>query len=288
MPDFAIDYSVLHAARKDLHDLADRIGPHLKDSAFAQVGGDYGSDTVFGDSGLATAFRALYRTARHPMDKADEDLRQLGDIFGSVADGYFDVDAQIANGMGMMGASLGLDEWKDKKAAWDYLQAHRSECIAGPDGSMPEFCSATDPGRPPTDFTVNTASGSVTTHLTLDEHNNVVKEETTVVAGDQRYTSTTTYTPDGKSQTTDTTFADGSTTHSVTTNGEHGSSVTDTTDNSGAHTHTEITLSENGGGSMVTTGNDGTKTEYTRPDRYAPWTKVEPPPESSSYDYIAS
>lgn len=277
MPDFAIDYGLLHEAKKDLHDLADRIGPKLGDTAFSQVGSiEYeDSDAVFGNDGLAGSFRSLYRMAQHPMSKAESDLRELGDIFGAVADGYFDVDAQIANGMGMMGASLDLDQWKDDKAAWDYLQAHRGDCVPGPDGAMPGFCSATDPGPPPTDLTITTDTGSVHTHLTLDENNNVVKEETTVVNGDQRYTSTTTYTPDHTSYTTDTIYSDGSTTHSVTTTGEHGSSVTDTTSGDGSTTHTVIALNEGGGGTMTVTESDGTVTKYTRGDQYARWDEVE-------------
>ncbi|WP_033340946.1 hypothetical protein [Catenuloplanes japonicus] len=274
MPDFAIDYGLLHEARKDLHALADRIGPQLKDSAFAAVGSSYGdADTVFGNATLGSAFRSLYLRSKSPMGKAEEDLRQLGDIFGAVADGYFDVDAQIANGMGMMGASLGLDEWRSDKEAWDYLQGHRSECVPDAEGKMPDFCSATDPGAPPTHYTVETANGSVTTDLTLDANNNVVKEQTTVVAGDQRYTSTTSYS--GNVQTTDTVYGDGSTTHSVTTTGEHGSSVTDTTAGDGSTTHTVITLNESGGGTMTSTDAEGTVTTHTRPDRYASWQEVE-------------
>ena len=219
------------------------------------------------------------------MSKAESDLRELGDIFGAVADGYFDVDAQIANGMGMMGASLDLDRWKDDKAAWDYLQAHRGDCVPGPDGSMPGFCSATDPGPPPTDLTITTDTGSVHTHLTLDENNNVIKEETTVVNGDQRYTSTTTYTPDHTSYTTDTTYSDGSTTHSVTTTGEHGSSVTDTTSGDGSTTHTVIALNEGGGGTMTVTESDGTVTKYTRGDQYARWDEVEKTTPEDDTDY---
>lgn len=285
MPDFAIDYGLLHEARKDLHDLADQIGPKLKDSAFTAVGSTaYGDgDNVFGNEELGNAFRTLYLRAKSPMGKAEDDLRQLGDIFGAVADGYFDVDAQIANGMGMMGASLGLDDWRHDKAEWDYYQEHKAECVPGPDGKMPEFCGATDPGKPPTDFTIETANGSVTTHLTLDENNNVIKEETTVVAGDQKYTSTTTY--DGSTQTTDTVYADGSKTHSVTTVGENGSSVTDSTDGEGNKTHTEIKLNETGGGTMTTTEHDGTVTEYTRPDRYSKWEEVKKETPSDDEDY---
>jgi hypothetical protein len=271
VPDFAIDYSLLHGAKKDLHDLADRIGPKLKDTAFAQAATDYSDADVFGNAQLAASFRSLYRMAKHPMSEAEDKLRQLGDIFGAVADAYFDVDAQIADGMGMMGANLGLDDWRRRKEMWDYLQGHRDECVPGPDGKLPDFCGATDPGPPPSDYTVQTPNGSVTTHLTYDANHNVIKEDTTVVNGDQHYTSSTTYSADHKTQTTDTSFTDGSTTHSVTTFGDHGSSVTDTSSSDGSTTHTEITLNDGGGGTMAVTESGGKKTEYSRTDQYAPW-----------------
>lgn len=253
LPDFAIDYSVLHEARKDLHDLADRIGPTLKNSDFATLGkGDFGdAESIFGDQTLTNAFRSLYRLSQSPMDNAVDRLKRLGDLFGSVSDAYFDADAQISDGLGVMGANMGLDDWRNKKDAWDYRNDHIDKCVPDKDGNMPSFCSATDPGPPPLDQTIDTPNGKVHTHLTLDDQGNVVKEETTVTSGDQTYTSVTTYTDGGRSYHTETTYADG------------GKVVADT----------HIT-EDDGGGTMTVVDQDGKKTDYTRDSRADQWKKV--------------
>ncbi|GHH75510.1 hypothetical protein ACFRKE_07155 [Kitasatospora indigofera] len=242
MPDFAMDYGILNEARKDLHDLADRISPTLSNSIFSQLGsGNLGdAQAVFGDPNVTNGFRSLYRLSKDPMNRAVDHLKQLGDVFGAVADGYFDVDAQISDGLGVMGANMGLDAWRGRKSAWDYRNAHADQCTPDEHGKVPEFCSATDPGAPPVDQTINTANGSVHTHLTLDGNNNVVKEETTVTHDGQTYTSTTSYTDNGKSFTTDTVYSDGTKNH--------------------AETH----LHDDGTGDMTVTDNDGVKTEYHR------------------------
>ncbi|WP_146615949.1 hypothetical protein [Nonomuraea aridisoli] len=253
MPDFALDYSVLHEARKDLHDLADRIAPTLGGSDFANLGkGDFGdAQAIFGHAGLTNAFRSLYRLSKDPMENAVDRLKRLGDLFGSVSDAYFDVDAQIADGLGVMGAQLGLDEWRKDKAAWDYRNEHADKCVPDANGDMPDFCRATDPGAPPVDQVINTPNGQVHTHLTLDENNNVVKEETTVTHDDQSYSSVTTYSDGGRSYRTETTFSDG------------GRTVADT----------RIT-NDDGGGTMTVTDQDGKKTEYTRDNRSEEWKQV--------------
>ncbi|WP_406087133.1 hypothetical protein [Kitasatospora purpeofusca] len=242
MPDFSMDYGVLHEARKDLHNLADRISPTLHDSLFSQYGsGKLGdAQAVFGDPNVTNGFRSLYRLSKDPMNRAVDHLKQLGDVFGAVADGFFDVDAQIADGLGVMGANMGLDQWRDRQAAWEYRNAHADQCHPGADGSVPEFCRATDPGVPPVDQTIDTANGSVHTHLTLDADHNVIKEETTVTHDGQSYTSTTSYSDHGRSFTTDTVYADGTKNH--------------------AETH----LHEDGSGDMTVTDNDGTATQYHR------------------------
>ncbi|GII52605.1 hypothetical protein Pth03_09940 [Planotetraspora thailandica] len=252
MPDFLIDYDLLHEARKDLHDLADRISPALNDSVFSQLGrGDYGdAGEVFGNEAVTGAFRSLYRFAQDPMNRAKDHLTQLGDIFGSVADAFFDADSQIAEGLGVMGSRMGLDDWRNKKDAWDYRNAHADECVPNENGDMPGFCGATDPGPPPTDLTYTTDGGQTHTHLTLDENYNVVKEETTVTHNGQTYTSVTTYSDGGKSYTTDTTFSNGSTTH--------------------AETH----LNDDGSGTMTVTDGDGKKTEYHRDGSGKQWEQV--------------
>lgn len=253
MPDFSIDYSVLHEAKKDLYDLADRIAPTLKTSDFATLGkGDFqDAKEIFGNDAVAGAFRSLYRLSKSPMEHAVDRLKRLGDLFETVSNAYFDADSQIAEGMGVMGAEMGLDEWRKDKAAWDYRNEHADLCVPGKDGELPGFCSATDPGPPPVDQVIKTGNGEVHTHLTLDADNNVIKEETTVTSGGQTYTSTTTYTDGGKSWRTETTFGDGST--------------------SVAETH--IT-EEDGGGTMTITDPEGTKTEYKRDSRGEKWEQI--------------
>ncbi len=252
MPDFAMDYGILNSARKDLHDLADRIHPTLTDSVFSQLGSGALGDAraVFGDADVTNGFRSLYRLSKDPMNRAVDHLKQLGDVFGSVANAYFDVDAQIADGLGVMGANMGLDSWRDKRAAWDYRTAHADKCTPDAQGKLPDFCSATDPGAPPVDQTINTANGQVHTHLTLDGSNHVVKEETTVTHDGQTYTSTTSYTDNGKSFTTDTTYSDGTTNH--------------------AETH----LHDDGSGDMTVTDGSGVKTDYHRGGSGQEWQQV--------------
>jgi hypothetical protein len=258
LADFALDYGILHSARQDLHDLADRIGPTLKDSVYAQLGrGDYGNaEDIFGNSELTASFRSLYRLSKDPMNRAEKNLRQLGDIFGSVADAYFDVDAQIADGMGVMGTEMGLDSWRSKKSAWDYRQAHAGECVPDANGKMPDFCQAADPGAPPVDQTIQTGDGTVHTHLTLDGNNNVIKEETTVTHNGQTYGSVTTYADDHRSYVTDTTYADGT------------------------KNHADVHINADGTGTMTVTDNDGKKSDYTRGGSGQEWKQVGGDPSS--------
>lgn len=252
MPDFAMDYAILNSARRDLHDLADRISPTLSNSLFSQYGSGRvgGSEAVFGDVNVSNGFRTLYRLSKDPMNRAVDHLKQLGDVFGSVADGYFGVDAQIADGLGIMGAHMGLDDWRGKKDAWNYRNAHADQCVPGPDGKLPDFCGATDPGAPPVDQTINTGNGQVHTHLTLDGDNNVIKEDTTVTHDGQTYTSSTSYTDNGRSYTTDTVYADGTKNH--------------------AETH----LHDDGSGDMTVTDNNGVKTDHHRGGAGQEWQQV--------------
>lgn len=294
--DFALDYTVLHTARKDLHDLADKIGPTLKSSDYATLGNDESGEAadVFGDAQLTAAFSTLYYRSKHPMEKAEDDLRQLGDTFGAVADGFFNMDAQIAEGAGIMSADMGLSDWIGKHKAWEghdqwvkdhdlweQYQANPDACDVSDGQTAPDFCKAfdpgpepKDPGPPPTDKTLTTADGgTVHTQLTLDGDYNVVTEKTTVTTGaGQTYTSTTTYQDDHRSYVTDTTYADNSTAHS------------------------DVHINEDGSGTMTVTDGDGKKSDYTRTGTGAQWKLVgdedgdgvvdseeEPDP---SYDYI--
>jgi hypothetical protein len=247
-----MDYTILNEARQDLHDLADRIEPTLKNSLFSQLGsGDLGdAQAILGNATLTSGFRSLYRLSQDPMKRAVDHLKKLGDTFGAVADGFFDVDAQIAEGLGVMGGRMGLDAWRDKKSAWDYRNSHLDQCKPDKQGKVPDFCSATDPGAPPVDQYIDTKDGQVHTHLTLDGDNNVIKEETTVTHDGQTYTSTTSYSDNGHSYVTDTVYADGTKNH--------------------AETH----VNEDGSGTMTVTDGDGKKTDYQRGGPGQEWKPV--------------
>lgn len=242
-----IDYNVLNDAKRDLETLAGDIGPLLDNSTFSRLGqrdydGYTSSDafTVLGDSTLADALAGFYDNASSTMSHANKGLKELAGAFGSVGEAFLSFDSELAQGMGITGSNLGLQNYFRDKELWDYKQAHLDQCVPGPDGKMPDFCSATDPGDPPLDQTINTARGSVHTHLTLDDQHHVIKEESTVTYDGKTYTSVTNYSSDGNHYTTDTSYPDGSTVHS------------------------ETNLNADGSGTMVTTGSDGDRTEYTR------------------------
>ncbi|MEV5411198.1 hypothetical protein AB0K60_20450 [Thermopolyspora sp. NPDC052614] len=276
MSNFALDYGTLHEARKDLHDLANRIGPTLKDSVFEDMGsGTSDVAGAFGNDELDRAFRTFYRVASGPMSDAEDRLRKLGDMFGGVADSFFNTDAEISQGLGVMGGRLGLSEWRRKKAAWDFRNANSDKCVPDANGKMPDFCSATDPGPPPTTFTVKGENGQVDTVLTLDQNNNVTKETTTVTHDNQKYTSVTTYSEDGKSYTTVTTYADNTTATSTTTYGANPDSyTTETVNGDGTKSTTVVEVKEDGSGTMTVTDAEGNKTTYQRKTRWELWTKV--------------
>lgn len=241
MPDkLKIDYDVLNDAKKDLENLAGSIGPLLDHSLFSQLGQGDGY-TVLGDAGLAEALSDFYNNAQSTMSRADKGLKELAGAFGSVGEAFMSFDSGLAQGMGITGNNLALQNYFHDKDLWDYKQAHLKDCVPGPDGTMPDFCSATNPGdQPPLHQQIDTSRGSVVTDLTLDANHHVIKEVSTVTYDGKTYTSTTNYSSDGLNYTTDTSYPDGSTVHSVTS------------------------LHSDGSGTMTVTGSDGDHTEYTR------------------------
>lgn len=250
--DFAMDYAVLHEARNDLYHLAEHIAPTLNDSLFADLGAGSlrEAEAVFGTWDVAFGFHLLYERASGPMLAAEDRLKQLGDLIGSLADGMFGIDAQIAEGMGVLGGQLGLDEWRSRKEAWDYRNEHVDQCVPDAEGKTPAFCSATDPGPPPTELKIDTGDGQVHVQLTLDDDNNVIRETTTVEHNGQKYTSTTTYSDGGKSYTTKTEFPDGGKETSV------------------------VRINDDGTGTMTVTDGKGEKTEYRRAGPGREWEKI--------------
>ncbi|MFJ2645197.1 hypothetical protein ACIO1C_00420 [Streptomyces sp. NPDC087420] len=247
MPDrLRIDYDVLNDAKRDMERLAGDIGPILDSSLFTELatGGD--AAAVLGSVDVADAVSGLRAEAKNTLSRAYDGLKELAGAFGSVGEAFLSFDSELAQGMGITGSNLGLGNYLRQKEQWDYRQAHLDQCVPGPDGSMPDFCSATDPGpNPPVDQTITTERGSVQTHLTLDGENHVIKEESTVTYDGKTYTSTTTYSDNGNTYVTDTAYPDGSTVRS------------------------ETHLNTDGSGTMTVTNSDGERTDYTRGPRPA-------------------
>lgn len=239
MPDrLRMDYNLLNDAKVDLQQLADEIKPTLNDSLFSRLAESSSAD-ILGSSDIDYAITSLHSNAQGTMTKAHDGLVELANSFGSVGEAFLQFDAEIAQGMSATNSNLALSNYLRDKSEWDYYQAHQSECTG--DGEKPDFCSATNPGdSPPLDQVITTDRGNINTHLTLDDHNNVIKEETTVTYDGKTYTSVTTYSPDRHHIVTDSTYPDGSTVHNDTN------------------------LTTDGSGTMKTTNNDGTWSEFTR------------------------
>ena len=235
-----INYNVLDDAKRDMLELAADIQPLLDKGMFSMLSGSNQGIDLLGHAEIAEAVTYLHTQARDNLTRAHDGLIQLGNSFGSVGDAFQQFDAELAKGWSITGHSLGLDNWKQDKQEWEYYQAHKDECVPGPDGKLPGFCSATDPGAPPVDQNIDTGRGTIHTHLTLDGDNNVIREDTTVTYDGKDYTSTTTYSDDRHTTTTDSTYPDGSSVHNVT------------------HTNPD------GSGTMHTSSSDGSWSDYTR------------------------
>lgn len=301
MPDFAIDYALLEQVQKRMRDLAGTADSGGAQGALKELGDSSISEIkqVMGFSDVSGAMWNFAQRSSSRAKDAKDGLEKLAGIFESVADGYFQVDADMAGSAGVMGSSLGLDKWKQDKSDWERYDADTKtwndflkEIGADgyfkehPDADINSVCSAEDapgwceaynahddpptapgpppdvprPGdTPPTEYTIQTDAGSTHVKLTLDDDHNVMKEESTITAGDQSYSSVTTYdtapqpitTPDGKSfdardYTMVTTYPDGS---QVTS---------------------RYVIADDGSGTMTVTDSDGT-TEYTRSGPTEDW-----------------
>lgn len=243
MPDkLRIDYNILNDAKADLHELAGDIKPLLDDSLFSRLASTEDATNLLGSSDVGYAVTNLHDEAKGTLGRAHDGLIALGNSFGSVGEAFLQFDAEIAQGMGITGQNLGLDNWRRDKAAWDYRQDHKDDCKPGPDGKLPDFCSATDPGPPPLDQVITTDRGCVHTHLTLDQNGNVTGEETTV-----KY--------DGKVYKTVTSYSSTNNTNTI---------VTDSTYPDGTTVHNETYLNSDGSGTMYTRNSDGSWSNYTR------------------------
>ncbi|MEU1166219.1 hypothetical protein ABZ372_39805, partial [Streptomyces sp. NPDC005921] len=113
-----IEYNVLNDAKRDLETLAGDIGPLLDNSTFSRLGqtdydGYTSSDalTVLGDQSLADALSGFYSNASSTMSHADKGLKELAGAFGSVGEAFLSFDSELAQGMGITGSNLGLQNY---------------------------------------------------------------------------------------------------------------------------------------------------------------------------------
>lgn len=304
MADFSIDYSALHTVSDKMHTLADTASSGGGTGVFKEMGeaGSSANRDTFGSANLSRAFDVFYRYSSSRTQDAEEGLNELADTFESVADTFFDADAELASSAGLMGTSMGLDEWKDQKetyeqwesdkATWDaYLEEiGASEYFEEhPDAEIGEVCSADgapdwcdtwledddapdDPGEapekpsdePPTTYSYEDESGKVDVTLELDEDYNVMKETSTITtASGQSYTSVTEY----QTAPQEITLENGETfdarDYTMTT-----------TYADGSESVTTVVINEDGSGTMTTDDGEET-TAYTRSAPDADWVETE-------------
>ncbi|MFI1380144.1 serine/arginine repetitive matrix protein 2 [Embleya sp. NPDC020886] len=221
MADFAIDYTNLHEINTKLRNLANQADSG-SGGAFRELGeaGAAERRAALGTSGLSTAFNSFYHHSRSRTAKAKEGLNKLADNFKAVSDLFFNEDARISGGAGLITAGLGLDKWRNAKAAhdkwladkakWDaylasigatdYFRAHPDETIRHVchDPEAPAWCAAwiakgedgtpVNPGeeppkpddKPPTSFHYEDKNGKIDVSVELDKNNNIIKETSTI------------------------------------------------------------------------------------------------------------
>ncbi|GAB3107874.1 hypothetical protein GCM10027160_05100 [Streptomyces calidiresistens] len=158
--DFSIDYSVLHQVRENMLELAEEAGSGGASGDYRDLGEANAGErrAVLGHSGLSEAFNLFYTVSRARVKEAKDGLEELGNLFGGVADGFFNVDSQLAQSAGASKAAGNLDnwradteayqQWESDRAAWErYLESIgvSAQDISDPEFSLHEACSVDDP-----------------------------------------------------------------------------------------------------------------------------------------------
>ncbi|WP_439678939.1 serine/arginine repetitive matrix protein 2 [Embleya sp. MST-111070] len=237
MADFAIDYTNLHEINTKLRELAKQADSGTG-GAFRELGeaGAAERRAALGTSGLSTSFNSFYHHSKSRTAKAKEGLNKLADSFKAVSDLFFDQDSRISGSAGLITTGLGIDQWRNAKAAhdkwladktkWDdylasigateYFRDHPNETIrhACHDPEAPAWCAAwiakgedsapPKPGdeppkpsdKPPTSHHYEDEHGKIDVSVELDKDNNIVKE-TSKITNPQGQTYETTTTYKG-------------------------------------------------------------------------------------------
>ncbi|RSS78173.1 serine/arginine repetitive matrix protein 2 [Streptomyces sp. WAC06614] len=306
-PDFAIDYGLLSKVQAKLRELADQAGTGEGTGAYhdaSELSGEAGR-RLWGSYDVAAEFRYFFDTAKGRQKDGKEGLVKMADLFKGVSEAWFEADSQIAGSAGLLAKSLGLEEWKGqkeaydawlaKKKAWDaflqqigaadYFRDHPGESIRMVCSAedAPGFCKAwrefphppEQPGdappkpsdTPPTSFHQENETGSIDVKLELDKDNNIIKEITTVTTNGQTYTTTTAY--DGPP-------------HMVTPPGggkpfDARDYTVTTTGADGTTSVSKVVINDDGSGTMSVTEGDEVK-NYTRSGLGAEWELIDENP----------
>ncbi|WP_007515931.1 MULTISPECIES: hypothetical protein [Pseudofrankia] len=290
-PDLVIDYSLLHRLAGNMKTLRTNVEADLNMSGGMTVASEAGpvSTGHVGNSSLYGALVAFYRATQGPFSDALDALDQLSNLFGGIADAYFNVDADLkSSGLDTLAQMAGGD-WQSQKAAYDDYLKRKA------DGTWP--ADQPPPPKPGDNPSGTPAPG---TQVTYDDHGRVLTQTTTVTTSDgQSYTKTVTYDyGDGKAPpeySATVTYAGGETMTLHKQNNADGSyTVTSVTDGKtststvmpsvdgsysqrdvnpdGAVTSTVIGGNEFGGYTKTVTNPDGSKDIYTGDPNTNAWT----------------
>ncbi|MYW00157.1 serine/arginine repetitive matrix protein 2 [Streptomyces sp. SID3343] len=308
MVDFAIDYNNLHTIQSKLRALAEKADTGTP-GAFRDLGEALAGErkAALGSSSLSYAFNNFYHHSKSRTGKAKEGLNELADTFKAVSDVFFDGDAKISAAAGLMTKSLGIDQWRDTKAAhdkwladkakWDeylagigatgFFRDHPEESIRhtchGPDA--PAWCAAwkakgedsapPNPGdeppkpadKPPTSYHHQDEHGTIDVNVELDENNNIIKETSKITN------------PQGQGYETTTTYKGPPEWVDIEDGKDRGKDpdkfdvrdYTITTKYGDGTTSTSVyTINQDGGGTMITTAGDKTE-HYLRKGPRGEW-----------------
>jgi hypothetical protein len=294
MADLVIDYSLLHRLAGNMRTLRTNVETdlHLSNGmAVASEAGPVGPGAV-GDQYLYGALVAFYGATRGPFNDALDALDQLSNLFGGIADAYFNVDADLkASGLDTLAQMTG-GNWQSQQAAYDEYLKRKA------DGTWPN-----DQPPPPKPADTPPATPAPGTQVTYDDQGRVLTQTTTVTTADgQTYAKTTTYrygadpnaapeysstvtyaggqtmtldkhnNPDGSYTVTSTT-GDGKTSSStVTPGGADGSYSQRDVDPDGGVTTTVVGGNEFGGYTKTVTNPDGSKDVYAGDPNTNAWT----------------
>ena len=276
MADLVIDYALIHDLAHSVRSLRTTIDSELHQSGTSGIWGSAGTipAATAGRTSAGTSLSAFYRTCHGPFQQSLDRLEQLATMLDSVAQTWFDNDANFASALSVQALQSRVAQWQGQQQAYQHYLDLKNTTISyqyyDENGQLQTASfSLWDPNAKPPDppgAMPTTADPTATlprqTNATLDDKGRIVSETTTVTGpGGLSYTETTTYTYNGDhvDYTTTITHSDGTTETLVKTTNPDNSYVIKDTTHDGTST-TTVTPGPNDGFSSVTTGSDGSRT----------------------------